>query len=161
MITSGSGPEEVQCRYCGYSASYDMWILVNTLERPDLLRQIREGTIRKFACRRCGREFWIMNPLFVYNPGGFPHAVVITPDSYRNAFPALASFFRDWAGEDWPPGETVLWMPHTIMVIAFNQDIRTDMAVYTVRPGDDAPQAQVYFDFLEQARQAERAGGRH
>ena len=158
MITSESKPEEAQCGYCGYSASYDMWIIVNTAERPDLLRQVQNGTIRKFACRRCGKEFWMMMPLVVYNPGGFPHAVVLTLDRDRNMFPTLASLLRDWAREDWPPGETVLWMPHSIMPIAFKRDIRADMASYTVRPGDDAPQAQVYFDFLERARQAERAG---
>jgi hypothetical protein len=84
--------------------------------------------------------------------------VVITLESDRNTFPTLASLLRDWAGEDWAPYETVFWMPHSIMPIAFKRDIRADMASYTVRPGDDAPQAQVYFDFLEQVRQAERAG---
>jgi hypothetical protein len=157
MITSYQAPQEVQCPICGRVTSWDVWLVVNTEERPDLLDRIRDATIRELTCPGCGKVAWSALPLAVYNPSGFPRAVIMTTDENRPLFEQLASTLQAQAGDDWPPGEAFHWAPHSIMPQIFKRDVRADMTVFNVRPGDESPAGQLYFDFLQRLRVAARA----
>jgi hypothetical protein len=151
MITSDQAPQEVRCPTCGRVTPWNVWVVVNTQERPDLLGRIRDGTIRKLTCPGCGAEAWSALPLVVYNPTGFPRALIMSSEEDRPISARYASFL--W----FETGEVFHWMPHSIMLLVFRRDVRTDMDTITVRPGNDSPGGQEYYDFLQRLRVATRS----
>ena len=56
------------CPQCGRAFSAEVWLIVDTVERPDLLARIRDGTLHTFPCPGCGHEEQVDAPLLLYTP---------------------------------------------------------------------------------------------
>lgn len=56
------------CPTCGQSLTPDLWLIIDIVERPDLLARVREGTIHHVACPN-GHAGFIDAPLLIYRPG--------------------------------------------------------------------------------------------
>lgn len=72
MAHSLSQEAELKCPQCGKSFQAEVWLIVDTAERPDLLERIRAGTLHTRPCPHCGHEGMVDAPLLLYRPGETP-----------------------------------------------------------------------------------------
>jgi hypothetical protein len=84
----------------------DVWVIVDVVERPDLLAQLRAGALHDLPCPICGQTATVNAPLLIYRPGAEP-ALLFSPG--RGGDPAqdeeqaaaLAGMFREHLGDEW------------------------------------------------------------
>jgi DNA-directed RNA polymerase subunit RPC12/RpoP len=60
------------CSQCGQAFEAEIWLIVDTAGRPDLLRRARDGTLHRITCPHCGHEGMVDAPLLLYRPGQDP-----------------------------------------------------------------------------------------
>ena len=59
----------VTCPTCGRAFTFDVWLIVDAAERPDLMKRIRRGTLHTVACPNCGQPAGEADrPLLLYRP---------------------------------------------------------------------------------------------
>ncbi len=56
----------INCKKCGGRFEGQRWLIVDTVERPDLLVDVREGTLNAISCPHCGDGGRVDGPLLVY-----------------------------------------------------------------------------------------------
>ncbi|MFZ0610625.1 MAG: CpXC domain-containing protein, partial [Desulfobacterales bacterium] len=61
-------PVTLSCSRCQQPAAINVWLIVDTSERPDLVDRIRDGLLRAHRCDHCGHEKKIDAPLLVHDP---------------------------------------------------------------------------------------------
>jgi hypothetical protein len=66
---------KMACLECGRDFSADVYIIVDTAERPDLLEKIRSGTLHEIPCSHCGHRGPVEVPLLVFRPDHKLHLV--------------------------------------------------------------------------------------
>ena len=59
------------CPKCGRPFAAELWLIIDTAARPDLLACVREGTIHHVVCPD-GHTVAVDAPLLLYRPGGTP-----------------------------------------------------------------------------------------
>lgn len=107
------------CRSCGETFACEVWIIVDTAERPDLLAHVRAGTLHEMTCPRCGRADTLNAPLLVYRPGAEP-SLLFSParggDRERDEeqATALLGMFREDVGDGWRDE----WLAHGLAGVA-------------------------------------------
>lgn len=69
---SHAEPATLPCRQCGEPFTADVWVIVDTDERPDLLLLLRAGTLHDLRCPACGHTATLNAPLLVCRPGAEP-----------------------------------------------------------------------------------------
>lgn len=156
MVESWSTVEVITCPACGGAHNWDMWVLVNLQERPDLLGQLQDGSIRQTRCPHCGQDVWLGKPLLVFNPSGFPRGVIMTSVDERHFFDLTMPLFLDAVKDEWRADDVVVWLPQPILPFVFKRDVRADLMSLHKRPGVQ-PGESLYLDFLDEIRQAQRA----
>lgn len=67
MTVSYSQMEEVCCNQCGRRFDEEIWLIVDTKERQDLVEKIKEGVLHVTYCPHCGKELSMDIPLLIYN----------------------------------------------------------------------------------------------
>ena len=72
MDVSLSQAAELTCSQCNKPFTADVWLIVDTAARPDLLAQIRAGTLHDMPCPHCGHPGRVDAPLLVYRPDETP-----------------------------------------------------------------------------------------
>ena len=45
---------QAPCPQCGQPVNLDIWLIVDTAERPDLAERVRDGTLHEAPCPHCG-----------------------------------------------------------------------------------------------------------
>ena len=94
------------CRACGKMFECEVWIIVATAERPDLLARMRAGTLHELTCPHCGRADTLNAPLLVYRPGAEP-PLLFSParggsrEQDEEQAMALLGMFREGLGGEW------------------------------------------------------------
>lgn len=94
------------CQQCGRPVAAEVWIIVDVAERPDLLAQLRAGTLHDIACPDCGHTATINAPLLVYRPEAEP-PLLFSPASGSSSEQdeeqamALLGMFREDMGDAW------------------------------------------------------------
>ena len=59
----------VTCPACDHAFSFEVWLIVDTVERPDLVDCIRGGTLHDIICPSCGEPVGQVDaPLLLYTP---------------------------------------------------------------------------------------------
>lgn len=61
-------PVTLSCSRCQRPAAINVWLIVDTAERPDLVDCIRDGSLRVHRCDRCGHEKKLDAPLLLHDP---------------------------------------------------------------------------------------------
>jgi hemolysin-activating ACP:hemolysin acyltransferase len=156
MVESWSTAEVITCPVCGRPHQWEMWVLVNPQDRPDLLVQLHDGSIRHMSCPHCGQDMWSGKPLMVFNPSGFPRALIMTTVDERHSFDLMSPLFRDAIKDEWRSDDVMVWLPQQIMPFVFKRDVRSDLMTFHRRP-DVQRGESLYLDFLEDIREAQRA----
>ena len=60
------------CPACGTSHTADIWLIVAPDERPDLVEQIRNGSLHTVTCPQCGQTHTLDAPLLIFRPTAEP-----------------------------------------------------------------------------------------
>jgi len=94
------------CRACGQVFESEVWVIVDTTERPDLAARLRTGTLHDMVCPHCGHAATINAPLLVYRPGGEP-PLLYSPArggdhaGHEEQAEALLGILRARLGDEW------------------------------------------------------------
>lgn len=68
---------EIDCLECGMNFLADVYMIVDVVERPDLLEMMRNGTLHQVSCPQCGHLILLEVPFLMFHPDEVPHMVVI------------------------------------------------------------------------------------
>lgn len=103
---SHAEPVSLPCRACGAAVSGEVWIIVDTTERPDLLARLRAGALHDLACPDCGHTATVNAPLLLLRPDAepallFSPAAGGTPAQDEEQAIALAGMLREHMGKAW------------------------------------------------------------
>ena len=105
------------CPNCSAIELIEDWVIVDAIERPDLIRKIVDGTLTQSQCRRCGKELPPppgLEPLLVYVPGRpllLSPVQPMTRDEVNKVWGKLVLWLREGVDDSWPEGRpTELWV---------------------------------------------------
>ena len=94
------------CRGCGGLVAAEVWVIVDSEERPDLMARLRAGTLHDLSCPHCGHTATVNAPLLVVRPSAVP-ALLFSPaggdDRARDEAQAVAllGLAREDMGAAW------------------------------------------------------------
>lgn len=97
---------ELTCPECGKAFTAEVWLIVDTTERPDLLERIREGEIHNFSCPHCGHTGTLNAPLLIYQPDEdivllFSPSRSTTAEQDQEQASGMVEELRASLGEEW------------------------------------------------------------
>jgi tetratricopeptide (TPR) repeat protein len=106
---SFSPDEHIRCAGCGESFNPELYVIVDTSERPDLVELIKKGTLHSAVCPHCNVILQFVMPLLVYRPGEtvpviyspVPGASESQQEQYEDM---IFHIFRERLGESWDDG---------------------------------------------------------
>ena len=67
MARSYAETTTLHCPHCGQPFGAEIWLTVDTNERPDLVERIQEGTLHAVTCPHCGHQAGVDAPLLVHD----------------------------------------------------------------------------------------------
>ncbi|WP_322823345.1 CpXC domain-containing protein, partial [Chloroflexus sp.] len=59
---------DITCPACGKAFSTEVWLIVDTNERPDLIERLRTGTLHTLLCPHCGNTAGLDAPILLFFP---------------------------------------------------------------------------------------------
>jgi hypothetical protein len=68
MTHSYAATANMTCPTCDQQVDVKLWLIVDIEERPDLIDNLREGTLQNVNCPQCGQGGGIDAPLLVVMP---------------------------------------------------------------------------------------------
>lgn len=98
---------KVPCPHCGKEVEARNWLIIDTSERPDLLREIKEARLRNPHCPHCDSAYCHLDaPLFLYRRTKMPRllfspATRLTFEQNRAEADRLAARLRNALGSEW------------------------------------------------------------
>ena len=69
MVHSYSRETQCTCPGCGQPFSCRVYVLIDAVERPDLLRRVRDDSIHSAVCPSCRGSVTVPAPILIYRPG--------------------------------------------------------------------------------------------
>ncbi|HIP70451.1 MAG TPA: hypothetical protein EYH05_03540 [Anaerolineae bacterium] len=79
MAHSLAQNRSVACPNCEQMVEAEIWLVIDAVERPDLLADIRNGTLRIMVCSQCGFSGEVDGPLLLYRPEDDPVLIFCPP----------------------------------------------------------------------------------
>ena len=67
-----------KCPQCGETFGVEIWLIVDIVERADLLERIRQENLHEITCPKCGPLGQVDAPLLVFRPNDDP-AMLFSP----------------------------------------------------------------------------------
>ncbi len=106
MAHSLSQEVEWTCPRCKQQFRTEVWLIVDTAERPDLLERIRSGSLHALPCPHCGHQAMADAPLLLYRPGETPPLLFspargTTTEQDREQAAGLVGALRERLGAAW------------------------------------------------------------
>ena len=83
MLHSFAQELTLTCPQCGKPFVAQVWLIVDSVEQPDLLERVRAGDLHDLPCPHCGNQGRVDAPLLVYLPGNDPPLTEL-PDAQSN-----------------------------------------------------------------------------
>lgn len=119
------------CPVCGEEAVADVWVLVDVVERPDLMELGRAGRLRHHECSR-GHAFDVEEPLLVYSPGESPPLYLVLAKSWTDEAVGvrcryLVGVARQRLGAAWDESavqEGIPWIPWAFFAVALTEGLQ-------------------------------------
>jgi CHAT domain-containing protein/tetratricopeptide (TPR) repeat protein len=75
MPNSLSQITDLICSQCGRAFQSEVWRIIDTAERPDLLSDVEQETIHVFSCPQCHNDIPLDAPLLLYRLGDWPKLI--------------------------------------------------------------------------------------
>ena len=92
MVNSYGESADVNCPTCGHGFVAEVWLIVDAVERPDLVDRMRDGSLHDIACPGCGTPVGRVDaPLLLYTPEGNGSGDAARNDSAPTRPPVLFS----------------------------------------------------------------------
>ena len=170
MDHSRAEESEITCPECGDSFIAQVWLIIDTAGRPDLVERIRAGTLHDHHCPHCGHQGSIDAPLLLYRPGEQPRLMLspargTTTEQDREQAAGLLGTVRASLGDEW----NVAWVadglpavPRDLLPGVLSDDPESALhelgeriGRHTERLRDEDPEA--YRELEEAAQQATEA----
>ena len=139
------------CVHCGAEQAVDAYLVISSVDRPDLIEFVRTGRYPAFTCKRCGEGSGLDIPMLLHRPeqGGIAGLIAVpsllmTPDQFREVFDNLVhvlySNLRVHAGEE--PVRIVGFQPLMLPAV-LSRDVLADMRIHPgqMQPPVEAPDA--------------------
>ena len=102
MPRSYAQPHSFTCPHCGQSGNAEIWLIVDTDERPDLVEQIRDGSLHDIRCDGCGRNSKADAPLLVHDPAGKQVLFAVRPETPEEQDRRISDYMiQQLAGTFW------------------------------------------------------------
>jgi CHAT domain-containing protein len=130
MPISHAQPITLTCPACGTSHTADIWLIVAPDERPDLVEQIRNGTLHTATCPQCSQNHTLDAPLLIFRPTAAPPilfspAQQTTSEQDQQHAAALIGILRQHLGAAWndawlAQGPAVV--PRPMLLVALTDD---------------------------------------
>jgi tetratricopeptide (TPR) repeat protein len=98
---------EFTCATCGAAGQADVWLIVDTTERPGIIEQLRRGTVHQVTCPRDAAHMTELDaPLLLYRPGSDPTILFLpakrtSPQEDQAHCRSLGQMLRERLGPDW------------------------------------------------------------
>lgn len=116
------------CPQCGTFFTPDVWLIIDTAERPDLPALIRDGAIHRFACPN-GHMGEVDAPLLIFRPGQTPPllfapAARTTAEQDRTMAEELLGRLAESLGDAWRAEwlRGVLTLPRRLLAEALDSE---------------------------------------
>ncbi|MDN5273902.1 CHAT domain-containing protein [Chloroflexus sp. MS-CIW-1] len=130
MPISHAEPITLTCPACGTSHTADIWLIVAPDERPDLVEQIRNGTLHTATCPQCGQTRTLDAPLLIFRPTAeppilFSPAQQTTSEQDQQHAAALIDILRQRLGAAWNDawlGQGLTVVPRPMLLVALTDD---------------------------------------
>lgn len=153
------------CQHCEFEQTEDVWVLVSSVDRPDILQQIAEGRYPAFTCNRCGRLSAIDTPLLIHRPeqGGLAGliaapAYAMTEEEFRQLFDGLvALLFANLNVSGQGVAVPIFPVPRLALPAILARDVRRDMLLAPDQLDPPIEAAETYRNLI--AHLARTAGG--
>lgn len=106
MSYSYADQATLNCPHCGQPFTAEVWLIVDTNERPDLLQRLQDETLHLLVCPHCGQEATLDAALLILRLEGDP-VLIFSParrtDEAQNREQALSlvQMLRQTMGETW------------------------------------------------------------
>jgi CHAT domain-containing protein/tetratricopeptide (TPR) repeat protein len=121
---------KLTCPMCGERSTAEIWKIVISDERPDLLARIGAGTLHAPTCPRCHRTGLVDAPLLVYRPSEqpaliFSPALLTAPAQDQQQASQLLERLREQLGDAWRkewPEQSFSIVPRGQLAAALNVD---------------------------------------
>jgi len=94
------------CPACNHPFPAEVWLIVDTTERPDLLPHLQAGTLHALPCPACTHTIELDAPLLLYRPAAEPR-LLFSPAQQTSAEQdqqhavGLLSRLQESLGDDW------------------------------------------------------------
>lgn len=72
MAHSYADTNELNCPQCEEVFKVDVWLIVDIIERQDLLQRIRDKSLHTLTCPKCAAQLAVDAPLLIYRSGKEP-----------------------------------------------------------------------------------------
>ncbi|MFZ1594463.1 MAG: CpXC domain-containing protein, partial [Anaerolineae bacterium] len=94
------------CPACRRPFPAEVWLIVDTAERPDLLARIQDGSLHAIPCPHCRHAGAVDAPLLLYRPGEMPPilfspAAQTTTEQDQEHARGLLGLLHDRLGSEW------------------------------------------------------------
>lgn len=95
------------CPNCRHAVQAEVWLIVDSAERPDLLERIRDGRLHEVSCPACGALVGEVDaPLILYRPGQMPQILFspaqdTTSEERQDQASGLLFVLRERLGAEW------------------------------------------------------------
>jgi CHAT domain-containing protein len=130
MPISHAQPITLTCPACGTSHTADIWLIVAPDERPDLVEQIRNGTLHTATCPQCGQTHTPDAPLLIFRPTAaspilFSPAQQTTSEQDQQHAAALIGILRQHLGAAWNDAwlaQGPVVVPRPMLLVALTDD---------------------------------------
>jgi hypothetical protein len=148
----------LKCVFCDESYEFDLWVIIDVQERPDLLERMMKEDLHEARCPRCGHPQRLNADLLIYRPQQQP-VLLFSPcdqgsmEERRTRLFGLLNMLKKQLGETWQED----WLCDGVIGVARSHlatSIQKESDYFQKQPFTDVKSVQL-LDKLLQAPQWE------
>jgi hypothetical protein len=145
VANSYAQSKTVTCSVCGEVSSADVWLIVDTDERPDLVGRLRQDALHEVACGHCGATVGRIDaPLLLFQPRAEPPALFsparrTTKEQDRQQADRLVRALRAQVGYRWKEkwnSMGVPYVPREVLTVALDEGVDAALRAYRELVGE-------------------------
>ena len=118
MAHSYSETTQITCPHCGEAFAFDVWLIIDAEEHPDLTERFRDGSLHRATCLHCEKPIGEVDaPCLLYQPGEVPPllfapAAQATEEQTQARASELIAHLQRALGEAWLSPSSLFIKPY-------------------------------------------------
>ncbi len=145
MDVSMARPTDLTCPACERDFTVDVWLIIDGSARPDLVGQIREGTLYEMVCPHCDHRGTLDAPVLLFRPDEdppllFSPARLTSEQQDQDQAAHLLGRLKEALGETWQAdwlSEGLPFVPLEALPAALSDDPEAALREVLERTGED------------------------